>query len=278
LLTLFISLLRHQEYRLLMNILKTVVLLLLFSLPYNSFSQEGVTHELGIIAGRIEFRSDYGQRNDTKTNLNNMGFEIALVDYMNFSYTDFVNSYFAEHFKVRNEFSFSKTNLKHYGEWIEKNTVGAKQLKAMKGSTQLINLGFQLEYSFVHIHDFERTTGSFAPYIGLGPQVSYYTATATSELGKLGNITTTHPKYLAPSDGHPYGFSNESKTVFSVVLNVGTRYKLNSMSDLVFDVRAQYFNSDWVDGLNPNAELYKENKNNDWLTFIGLGYILYLEN
>jgi hypothetical protein len=261
-----------------MNQLKTIVLLFLFGLPYSSFSQAGISHEIGIIAGRIEFRSDYGQRNDTKTNLNNMGFEIAFVDYMNFSYTDFVNDYFAEHFKVRNEFSYSKTNLQHYGEWIKKNTLGSKQLKAMRGSTQIINFGCELEYTFVNIHAFERTAGSFAPYIAIGPQIGYYTATATSELGDLGNTITTHPKYLVPSDGHPYGFSNESKMVFSGVLNIGTRYKLTPMSDLVFDIRAQYFNSDWVDGLNPNRELFTENKNNDWLTFIGLGYILYLDN
>lgn len=261
-----------------MTQLKKIALLLLIGLPFNSFSQAGISHELGVITGRIEFRSDYGLRNDTETNLNNMGFGIIFVDYMNFSYTDFVNSYFAEHFKVRNELSYSKTDLKHYGKWVEKNTIGSKQLKAMRGSTQVVNLGFQLEYSFIHIHDFERTIGSFAPYIAIGPQIGYYTATATSELGELGNTATTHPKYLVPSDGHPYGFSNESKMVFSGVLNIGTRYKLTPMSDLVFDMRAQYFNSDWVDGLNPNAELFKENKNNDWLTFIGVGYIFYLDN
>jgi len=260
-----------------MTKLKTIALSLLISLPFISFSQSGVSHEVGVIAGRIEFRSDYGQRNDSKTNLNNMGFGIAIVDYLNFSYTDYVNNYLKEHFKIRNEFSYSKTNLKHYGEWVEKNTIGAKQLKAMRGSTQLINLGFQLEYNFLHIHDFENTIGSFNPYISLGPQVSYYTATVTSELGELGNIGTTYPKYLIPSDGHPHGYSNESKVVFSGVLNVGTRYKLTSMSDLVLDLRAQYFGSDWVDGLNPNKDLFKENKDNDWLTFIGVGYIFYLD-
>jgi hypothetical protein len=258
--------------------LKIITLLLLIGLPFNSFSQAGITHELGVIAGRIEFRSDYGERNDSKTNFNNTGFQIALVDYMNFSYTDFANDYFAEHFKVRNEFSYTKSSLQHFGQWIEKNTIPSKQLKAMRGSTQIINLGCELEYTFVNIHDFERTSGSLAPYIAFGPQIGYYTATATSELGELGNTITTNQKYLVPSDGRPHGYSNESKMVFSVVLNVGTRYKLTSMSDLVFDVRAQYFNSDWVDGLNPNRVLYKENKNNDWLTFIGLGYILYLEN
>ena len=261
-----------------MNKLKTFASLLLIMLPFSTFSQAKITHEIGIIAGPIEFRSDYGQRNNSKTNSKNMGFEIAIVDYLNFSYTDFVNNYFAEHFKVRNELSYIKATLNHYGEWTEKNTVGSQQLKAMKGTTQLINLGFQLEYSFIHIHDFENTIGSFNPYLAIGPQINYYTTTATSELGPLGNTTTTFPKYLVPSDGHPYGFSNESKTIFSVALNLGTRYKLTKMSDLVLDIRAQYFSSDWVDGLNPNKDIFKENKSNDWLTFAGLGYILYLEN
>lgn len=258
--------------------LKIITLLLLIGLPFTSFSQAGITHELGVIAGPVQFRSDYGQRDDAETNINNMGFGIAFVDYLNFSYTDFVNDYFAEHFKVRNEFSYSKTNLQHYGEWVDKNTPAAKQLQAMRGTTQLINLGIQLEYSFLHLHDFEKTVGSFNPYIGLGPQISYYNATATSELGELGNIITTYPKYLVPSDGRPHGYSNESKAVFSVALNLGTRYKLTSMSDLIFDVRAQYFSSDWVDGLNPNEDLFKENKNNDWLTSISIGYIFYLEH
>jgi hypothetical protein len=258
--------------------LKVITLLLLMSLSYNSFSQSGIVHEVGVIAGRIEFRSDYGQRGDSKTNLNNMGFGIAIVDYLNFSYNDNSNVYFKEHFKVRSEFSYSKTNLKHYGEWIKKSNLGAKQLEAMRGSTQLFSLGSQLEFYPLHIHDYENTIGSFAPYISLGAQISYYTATATSTLGELGNITTTFPKYLVPSDGRPHGYSNESKAVLSETLNIGTRYKLNRMSDLVLDLRAQYFNSDWVDGLNPNKDLFKENKQNDWLTFVGLGYIYYLDN
>ena len=257
--------------------LRIFTLLLLTVLPNISFSQLGISHEIGIIAGRVEFRSDYGQRGNTKNNLNNMGIGVAVVDYMNFSYTDYLNDYFKEHFKVRSEISYSKTNLKHYGEWVEGNSIGAKQLKAMRGSSQLANLGFQLEFYLKHIHDFENTIGSFNPYISIGPQISYYTATVSSELGELGNPITTYPKYLFPSDGRPHGYSNESKAVFSGTMNIGTRYKLTTMSDLVLDMRVQYFNSDWVDGLNPNKDLFKENKDNDWRTFVGLGYILYLE-
>ena len=79
---------------------KILVLILLIGLPYASFSQFGVTHSVGVIAGRIEFRSDYGQRGDTKTNLNNMGFGISVVDYMNFSYKDNVNDYFKEQVNI----------------------------------------------------------------------------------------------------------------------------------------------------------------------------------
>jgi hypothetical protein len=257
---------------------KIFILFLLLNLPYNSFSQSGIAHEIGIIAGRIEFRSDYGQRNNSQTNLDNQGFGIAVVDYMNFSYYDRGDDYFKEHFKVRSELSYSKTNLKHYGEWVEKTTPAAKRLEAMRGSTQLLNLGFQLEYNFMYIHDFENTIGSFNPYIALGPQISYYTATATSTMGNMGDPTITPPKYLVPSDGHPYGFSNESKGVVSATLNLGTRYKLTEMSDLILDIRAQYFGSDWVDGLNPNKDVFTENQKNDWLTFVGLGYIYYLDN
>lgn len=258
--------------------LKIFLLFLIIGLPNSSFSQFGITHEIGVIAGRIEFRSDYGQRDNTKNNFENQGFAIAFVDYMNFSYKDNINDYFKEHFKVRSELSYSNANLKHYGDWVERGTPGSERLKAMRGSTELLNLGMQLEFNFIHIHDFENTVGSFNPYISLGPQISYYTATATSTMGEMGDPSVTPLKYLIPSDGHSHGYSNESKAVFSGTLNLGTRYKLTRMSDLIFDLRAQYFSSDWVDGLNPNKDLFTENKRNDWLTFVGLGYIFYFDH
>ncbi|WP_281323070.1 THC0290_0291 family protein [Flavobacterium aestivum] len=257
--------------------IKTLALLLLINLPYISFSQSEIAHEIGVVAGRTELRSDYGQRNNTQTNLSNMGFGIAVIDYLNFSYTDNLNMYVKEHFKVRSELSYSKNELQHYGEWVKKTSLAGKQLQAMKGSTQLVSLGFQIEFYPLNIHDFENTIGSFAPYISIGPQVSYYTTNASSSMGDLGNSATTFYKFLTPSDGHSHGYSNESKFAFSQTLNIGTRYKLTKMSDLILDLRAQYFNSDWVDGLNPNKDLYKENKGNDWLTFVGVGYIVYLD-
>lgn len=257
-----------------------LTLFLLFGFSYNSNAQFGLAHEVGIIFGPVGFQSDYGQSNDLDTTIGNTGFGIGVVDYLNFSYNSNRETYFTEHFKVRSEISYSKTNLEHFGQWVDNNSnsLATQQLRAMRGSTQLLNLGMQLEYSpFKKIHDFENTHSAFSPYISLGAQVSYYSAKATSTLGEMGDPETTYPKYLVPSDGRSYGFSSESKPVFSVVSSVGARYKLSPLQDLSIDIRFQSFSSDWVDGLNPNKDIYTENKANDALIWLNFGYIFYLQ-
>jgi hypothetical protein len=263
-----------------MSKLKIITLVVFIGLSNNVFPQFGISHEIGVIAGPLEFRSDYGQKDNEKTNMKNTGYGFGILDYLTFSYRNNRGGFFSEHFRVRNELSYSKTDFKHYGKWVDNNSnsIGVQQLRAMYGSTQLLNFGSQLEYSPFNIHDFERSYGAFGPYIGLGVQVSYYTTTAASTLGELGNSSTTFPKYLAPSDGHPHGYSNESKVVFSGVANIGTRYKLTPISDLLFNIQVQYFNSDWVDGLNPNKDIYKENASNDATVWVALGYIYYLDD
>ena len=147
----------------------------------------------------------------------------------------------------------------------------------MHGSTAVTNLGVQLEFFPLSIRDFSVTVGSLAPFVSLGGQLSYYNAKASSTLGPLGTSLTTFPKYLTPSEGRLHGYSTESGAVWSVVSSIGTRYKLTPLSDLMIDLRAQYFFSNWVDGLNPNPEKYKENKANDWLVWFNVGYIYYLQ-
>ena len=258
---------------------KIIILFILFGFSSKINAQIGIAHEIGVVFGPVMFKSDYGARNDFGTNINNNGFGIGLVHYLNFSYNSNNSTFFSEHFKVRSEVSLSKSDFKHYGKYVEKNSnyIGVQQLKAMSGSSGIFNIGTQLEYSPIKIHDFENTIGSFGPYASIGVQLSSYTAKANSAMGQLGTPSATFPKYLDPSDGHPFGFSNESKTVFSIVSSIGTRYKLSPLQDLIIDFRFQYFNSDWVDGLNPNPEIHKENKANDWLIWVNLGYIYYLQ-
>lgn len=261
----------------------TLLLFVLLGFSNNSNAQFGFSHEVGVIAGPVVFQSDYGERHDFTTNAGNTGVGIGIIHYMNFSYEAECNcytpeTYFNDHFKLRSELSYNKTHFEHFGEWVgpEKTSLGADQLRAMKGNTAVTNIGVQLEYFPWSIREFTARSGSFGPFVSLGGQFSYYNPEAYSTMGPLGTPLTTFPKYLVPSGNQPYGFTNEGGTVWSVVSSVGTRYKLSPLRDLMIDMRFQYFFSNWVDGLNPNPEIYKENKANDWLVWINVGYIYYL--
>jgi hypothetical protein len=257
--------------------------ILLFGFSNVTKAQFGFSHEIGVIAGPVAFQSDYGERHNLDTNAGNSGFGIGIVHYLNFSYKAECNcytpdTYFNDHFKLRSELSYTKTDLNHFGQWVEgKSSLGKEQLRAMQGSTAVTNIGMQLEYFPWSIREFAASIGSFAPFISLGGQFSFYDAKVKSTMGPMGSSLTTFPKYLTPSDGQPYGFSNEGGTTWSIVTSVGTRYKLTELSDLMIDFRLQYYFSDWVDGVNENKDLYKENKANDWLVWLNFGYIYYIQ-
>ncbi|UPQ80257.1 glutamate dehydrogenase [Flavobacterium azooxidireducens] len=260
---------------------KYLIITLLLVLGFNNAvkAQFGFSHEVGAIVGPVAFQSDYGVRGDGETNFGNTGFGIGIIHYMNFSYRADCNcyatpTYFNDHFKVRSELSYNKTNLEHYGKWVDDNktSIKAQQLRAMKGSTAVTNIGMQLEYFPLSIREFSSTPGKLAPFVSLGGQFSYFKPEAYSELGLgLGQLLEVTPvKYID-------GVTNESGTVWSVVASVGTRYKLTVLSDLMIDLRWQYYFSNWVDGLNPNPQVYTENKANDWLVWLNVGYIYYLD-
>lgn len=267
--------------------LKKVAILVIFVIScLNTANAQfsGFSHEIGVIAGPVALQSDYGLRNSLSTNAGNTGFGIGIVHYLNFSYTAdcncyTANTYFNDHFKVRTEISYNKTELQHFGKWVEKsgNSPGVQQLRAMRGKTAITSIGMQLEYYPLSIRDFSASVGSFAPFVSLGAQFSHYDPESTSLLGPLGSPLTTFPKYLDPSDGERYGFTSKGGNVGSVVTSLGSRYKLSPLSDLMVDLRFQYYFSDWVDGLNIDRNLHPENKANDWLVWFNVGYIYYLQ-
>ncbi|HEX8268685.1 MAG TPA: glutamate dehydrogenase [Flavobacterium sp.] len=255
-----------------------VSILLLFGWSNMAIAQFGFSHELGAIVGPVAFQSDYGERHDFKTNTGNSGYGIGIIHYMNFSYKAECNCYtpetfFNDHFKLRSELSYSKSKLQHLGQWTESPSAFSQQLKAMRGTTAVTNVGMQLEFFPLSIRDFSATIGSFAPFVSLGGQFSYYDPEAHSTLGDglLGQDPSITPvKYFD-------AFDHEGGTTWSVVSSVGTRYKLTELSDLMVDFRLQYYFSNWVDGLSPNPERYPENKANDWLVWFNFGYIYYLQ-
>lgn len=256
-----------------------VTALMILGLAQKAEAQFGFSHEIGAIVGPVAFQSDYGERRDLKTNSGNTGFGIGLIHYLNFSYRADCNcyapeTYFNDHFKLRSELSYNKTKLRHYGEWVDesKTKLFNRQLRAMRGSTAVTNIGIQLEYFPLSIRDFTNTIGGLAPFVSLGGQFSFYDPKAYTTLGdgRLNTPATTPVKYFNATQ-------NEGGSVWSVVGSVGTRYKLAPLSDLMIDLRWQYYFSNWVDGLNPNPSQYPENKANDWLVWLNVGYIYYLQ-
>ena len=72
----------------------------------------------------------------------------------------------------------------------------------------------------------------------------------------------------------PGSVNANSVNGWSIVTSIGTRYKLNVLSDLMIDMRWQYYGNDWIDGLNHQLD---SNKFNDWLIWLNVGYIYYLD-
>ena len=258
---------------------KKILVLLLALIGSSSLTraQFGFSHEIGAIAGPVMFMSDYGVRYDVKTNTGNTGYGIGLIHYLNFSYRAECNcytpeTYFNDHFKLRSELSYNKTELQHFGKWVDpkKNSITAQQLRAMRGTATVTDLGMQLEYFPLSIRDFTATDGAFGPFVSLGAHYSYFTPENWSTLGRLDEPGVLPTKYVG-------GVSNDSGSTWSVVASVGTRYKLTELSDLMLDLRWQYYFSNWVEGLNPDPAIYTENKANDWLVWLNFGYIYYLD-
>jgi hypothetical protein len=142
---------------------KYFIAIILFLFGYSSeiIAQYGFSHEVGVIAGPVAFQSDYGERHNYDTNFGNTGYGIGLIHYLNFSYKADCNcytpeTYFNDHFKLRSELSYNKTNLRHYGEYVEgdKKKLFNRQLRGMRGSTAVTNIGMQLEYFPLSIRDF----------------------------------------------------------------------------------------------------------------------------
>ena len=241
---------------------KAILFISILTISLSAYSQNGFGGsytEVGVFTGPVFFKSDYGERGNFENFEKNSGFSIGASYYLST-----INN-----FKLRLEVSYTKADFKHYGKYVDPSStsVFTNQLRGMYGSTSYSSLGFQVEYYPFKTDDYDRGS-SFSPYLSLGPQINYVSVTSRSTLGELGTSITTPRKYMG-------GYKNGGMTVASVTGAIGTRYKLSDYHSLFAEVRAQYFFSDWVDGLNPNKDIYKENKSNDWCVGLNLGYIYY---
>lgn len=263
---------------------RKIFLALALALGVNTIStaQFGFSHEIGAFVGPTAFQSDFGERHDFDTNKGNTGYGIGLVHYMNFSYRAECNcytpeTYFNDHFKLRSELSYTRSKLNFFGQWAEKENLAGNQLKAAQGIASVTDIGMQLEYFPLSIRQFTATDGAWGPFIGLGAHFSFFTPNVTSNYGGTTsewnnyNMSAWNPKYTNGA------VNNNGGSTWSVVSSLGSRYKLNELSDLFIELRWQYYFSNWVDGLSPDPNIYKENKANDWNIWLNLGYIYYLD-
>tara|TARA_R110002124_G_scaffold71127_3_gene190625 strand:+ start:11017 stop:11754 length:738 start_codon:yes stop_codon:yes gene_type:complete len=242
-----------------------------------SYAQLGFSHEIGVIAGPIAYQSDFGVRYDFETNSGNTGFGIGIVHYINFAYRADCNcyttdTYFNDHFKLRSEIAWNKTTLNHFGKWVEndRTSADADRLRAHTGEAQNWNIGMQLEFFPRSVRAFSAGAYSFAPFASLGAHYVSYNPSVKTSYGDT-NIEDANNFY---SYWDPGSVSDQSGSTWSVVSSVGTRYKLTILSDLMIDLRFQYFFSDFTDGLDHQLS---SNKSNDWLVWLNFGYIYYLD-
>ena len=260
-----------------LNFKQLPIILIFLGCFFEGYSQLGFSHEIGAIVGPVEFRADFGQRNNEETNLGNMGIGIGLVHYINFAYRADCNcystdTYFNDHFKLRTEISWNKTNLEHHGKWVDpdRTSANADRLRAHKGVAENLDVGMQLEYFPLSIRSFQAFSYRFAPFVSLGVHYTSSTPKASTSYGD-GNINNASNFYSHWEVG---SINPEPIDTWSLVTSVGVRYKLTDLSDLMLDLRWQYFGSDWVDGFNHQLDY---NKYNDWLIWLNFGYIYYLD-
>lgn len=244
-------------------------------------AQMGFSHELGVIGGPIAMRSDFGERNDFETNASNSGYGVGIIHYINFSYRADCNCYttdnfWNDHVKLRTEISYTAAKLDHHGKWVDESrkTESAERLRRHKGAVSNIDFGTQFELYLRSIRSFQAFGFRFNPYLSLGAHFTSYSPEVSTTYGD-GDSENPYNFLQAWYQREAYEpISDDPGGVFSIVASTGVRYKLTMLSDLVLDLRWQYFGNDWIDGLNHSL---KSNKSNDWLNWLSVGYIYYLD-
>lgn len=267
--------------------LKSNILALLFLLGgfQPTTAQLGFSQELGLVAGPLIFYSDYGQRFDTETNVNNSGKGIGLLHYINFAYRADCNCYsrdlyFNDHFKIRTEADYHVTSLDFFGDDAESNSFEGEKLRAQHGQANVFEIGSSLEYWPWSIRAFQANAFKLTPFISVGVHYVYYTPQATSDLpGILGFDSSNTFRTFLPDEslGRDTSINAEDGSTFALVGGIGARYKLGPLIDLIFEGRWHYYGNDWVEGFNPQQPGNPDNISNDWIFWLRAGLVYYLE-
>ncbi|TMM29591.1 hypothetical protein FDT66_10775 [Polaribacter aestuariivivens] len=255
--------------------MKTPITILFVIVFFLEIKAQHYTHDIGGFVGSTSLQTDYGQRNHFGSELNNEGLSFSVAHYLSF-YNKTLrwdpNNVMHNHLMIKTDLQYvSNTKLEHHGIYAKKQSFGGEQLRAMKGSVRMLNLGVNIEFYLKSLEEFvyPHSDVSFNPFFTFGVQYSFFNNTLTSDLGDWQQDISVLPKKYQ-SDGHIDVGSGES---FVFNIGVGTRFKLTEKLDLVAQYNYQYFFSDKIDGLQ--AEVF-ENKNTEWGLNIQVGLIYHL--
>lgn len=221
--------------------------------------------EIGIMSGPVFFQGDFGEKGSSENITSNVGVSGSLLYYVSLNNN---NGGLERNLKVRFDATLMSVTLNHYGKYAESNSLFGEKLRAMQSDVKVSNIGFQLEYYPYETDDYGGS--GLSPYIAGGAQLNFYSANATSSLGSIGNLNTVPTKYVD-------GFKDSNGNAFSMTGALGVRYKLSDSGAVVLEGQFKYYFSDWIEGMNPDPKIYKENKNNDFSGTIQIGYVYYLD-
>ncbi len=238
---------------------------------FGSHAQIGNSFDIGVNVGALSIQSDYGERGDIRSALTgNIGFTTGLSLYKNFYNRNISwnsrSNWLEEHIKLRADISYSKTNLHHFGAYVEGNSPAALSLQAMSGTSRVINFGGMVEFHFLSLSSFSSLYGDhlISPYITLGGTFGLSKATMSSTLGNY----QENPLILIGAYRNNAIYTDEIK-VGALVFGAGGRLKLNDLTDIVLETKWQSYMSDKIDGLKPRLDA---NKYLDWMYSISVGF------
>lgn len=254
---------------------KFIVFFIISITLFSSLSAQHFTHDVGFHLGASAIQTDYGVRNDFLSSFGNRGVSLSFSHTVHFFNNDLRWNYdhpIWSHLAIRSEIGYiTKTNLRHYGIFVDRDNLLGSQLRAMTGSTSIFHTGFQLEYYIKCLKDFiyPYSDIKWNPYLLGGIKYNLFKTDLNSSLGDWQqDISVLPTKWQTPGAL----FIGKGKA-FSAVFGSGFRYKLTPKLDLNTQFSWHFFFSDAVDGLQANVD---ENKDNEWSVNFQFGIIYHL--
>ena len=255
--------------------MKPLITIIFVIVSILEFKAQHYTHDIGVFVGTSSLQADYGQRGNFASEWNNNGISFSVAHYLSFYNRTLrwdPNNVLHNHLMVKTELQYlSNIKLEHHGKWARSTSQAGEQLRAMKGSLRMLNLGLHLEYYYRPLEEFVYPYSDIwvNPYFTFGIKYVSYTTGLRSDLGDwTEDISVLPEKYRFPG-----ALDIGPGDAISLALGLGARFKVAPKIDLVTQFNYQYFFSDKIDGLQANVI---ENKNNEWLVNIQFGFVYHL--